>query len=217
MGAIQRPLGVEFPAQEWVDYGDGKRGVALLNVGHPGNVATADGTLMLSLMRAHDLGAYGFGGGYEPGVSSESGMQLGRQFTLNYALVPHKGGWQDARAYRDGMEFNNPLVVRKVADHAGKLPARWGLLDVSHPNVMLSALKPSADGATVLRVYETAGTDTPEVRVRFNAKLAGVREVNLMEDPIGEVPVAADDSIQFRLKPYEIKTFRFGLQPSFPN
>ena len=52
----------------------------MLNTGLPGNVST-DGTMMVSLLRAHTLGGYGFGGGYEPGMSSESGFQLGQERT----------------------------------------------------------------------------------------------------------------------------------------
>ena len=90
------PPAIEFPAQNWVDHGDGQHGLALLNIGLPGNVAT-DGTMMVSLLRAHTLGAYGFGGGYEPGMSSESGFQLGKERTMRYALVPHAGDWRTRR------------------------------------------------------------------------------------------------------------------------
>ena len=72
--------GVEHAAQHWVDYGDATRGVALLNFGLPGNLISGD-TLLLSLMRSHNLGGYGYGGGYEPGMSSESGFQLGKPLT----------------------------------------------------------------------------------------------------------------------------------------
>src|SRR5262249_7538571 len=94
-GAIKRPAGIEFPAQEWVDYSDGRHGLALLNVGLPGNLVT-DGTLMVSLLRAHTLGAYGFGGGYEPGMTSDTGFQLGKSRTMHYALLPHMGDWRSA-------------------------------------------------------------------------------------------------------------------------
>ncbi len=49
-GAVEQPEGIECPAQNWMDYGNGQHGVALLNRGIPGNNA-ADGTLLLSLMR----------------------------------------------------------------------------------------------------------------------------------------------------------------------
>ncbi|MBU4365727.1 MAG: hypothetical protein KKF10_01185, partial [Verrucomicrobia bacterium] len=66
-GAVSRPDGIEFPAQNWIDWGNGRQGVALLNRGLPGN-NVAGGTIMLSLMRSTSIVAYGFGGGYEPGM-----------------------------------------------------------------------------------------------------------------------------------------------------
>ena len=83
---------------------------------------------MLSLMRSARISAYPFFGGYEPGVSSDLGLELGAKRTFDYALVPHEGDWRAAEIYRAGWEFNNPLAVRKVSSHAGSLPKRWGLL-----------------------------------------------------------------------------------------
>ena len=179
-GAIVRPNAVEFPAQNWVDHSDGRRGLAVLNIGLPGNVAT-DGTLMVSLLRAHTLGAYGFGGGYEPGMSSETGLQLGKERTLRYALVPHNGDWRDAGIFREGLEFNHPLLCRQVAPHPGPLPKRWGLLDVSAPNVVVSSLKPGKEGTGLLRVYEAAGKSTAAVSIQLHAELLSANETNLME------------------------------------
>ena len=165
-GAIERPAAIEFPAQNWVDLSDGQRGFALLNEGPPGNVATA-GTLMLSLLRSHTLGSYGYIGGYEPGMSSDSGLQLGKQFRLHYAFFTHDGNWQTAQVWRDGQEFNHPLICRKATAHAGALPPRQGWLTISPPNVMLSACKPGPDGTVTLRVYEAAGQATAEARLQF--------------------------------------------------
>ena len=117
-GSIQRPAAIEFPAQNWIDYGNGQQGLALLNRGLPGNTVS-DGTMMLSLLRSTRIVAYGFGGGYEPGMSSDSGLQLGKEFTFDYALVPHAGDWRQAAIYREGMEFNQPLLACTLASHAG--------------------------------------------------------------------------------------------------
>ena len=213
-GALERPAGIEFPAQHWVDYSDGRRGVALLNFGLPGNLVT-DGTLMLSLLRSHNLGAYGFGGGYEPGMSSETGFELGQRRTFHYALVPHGGDWRQAAVYRAGWEFNHPLVVRKIAPHPGWLPSRWGLLEISTPNVVLTALKPGGDQTAVLRVYEAAGQATSGVKIRLHAKLAAAHEANLLEDTGRRLTVRAD-TVQFDLHPFEIKTLKLQFRPGKP-
>jgi alpha-mannosidase len=205
-GCLDRPSGIEFPAQNWVDYHDGQRGVALLNFGLPGNVES-EGTLMLSLLRSHNLGQYGFGGGYEPGMSSESGFELGKTRTFDYAVIPHAGDWRQAAVYRQGMEFNHPLVVSKTTPHAGTLPARWGLLEITRSNVVLTACKPGRDGSTVLRVYEAAGQPTAGVTLKFNWHVGTAWEANLLEDAGHRMPVR-DDTLQFDLHPFQIKTIK---------
>lgn len=208
-GAIERPAAIEFPAQNWADYGDGRRGVALLNRGMPGNLTT-DNTMMLSLARATAIVAYGFGGGYGPGMSSDSGFELGKPLSFDYAVVPHAGDWREAGVYRAGLEFNNPLLVRKALPHAGALPKRWGLLEISQPNAVLSALKPGPNGTAVARIYEAAGTASRDVKIGLRANVVSAEEVNLMEDPGRKLPVA-ENCVAVDLKPFEIKTLKFQL------
>lgn len=210
-GAIERPQRQEFPAQNWMDYGDGSHGLSLINKGIPGN-NVADGKLMLSLMRSARLISYGFIGGYEPGVGSDTGLGIGGKYTLDYALVPHSGDWRSGAPWRTGLEFNNPLIARTVASHPGDLPARWGLLDVSNDDVVTTALKPGKDGTVVLRVYEAAGKPNRGVRASWRVPVSQVREANLIEDA-GERIDAQPDSFTFDLKPYEIKTFKLTLKP----
>jgi alpha-mannosidase len=209
LGAIERPDEIEFPAQNWVDYGDGLRGLALLNIGLPGNLVT-EGTMMVSLLRAHGLGAYGFGGGYEPGMSSDSGFQLGQERTVRYALVPHAGDWCEAGVFRDGWELNHPLLCRQVHPHLGPLPRQWGLFDVSSRNVVASSLKPGRGGDLVLRVYEAAGKPAPSVKIKLHAKVLRASATNLMEDAGADLK-PENNVVRFDLHPYEIKTIRLRL------
>jgi alpha-mannosidase len=209
-GSIARPADQEFPAQNWIDYSAGGRGLALLNRGLPGNNA-ADGTLLLSLMRSTRLISYGAGGGFEPGTSSDSALELGKWMGFDYALVPHAGAWQDARVFRAGLEFNNPLIVRKTGVHAGAMPKLRSFLDVSNPHVVVSALKPSRGGEVAVRVYEAAGQPARSVRMHFARTVAAARAANLIEDPGEPLPVR-DNAVSFDLQPYEIKTFRLRLE-----
>jgi alpha-mannosidase len=209
-GAVEQPDGVEYPAQDWTDWSDATRGLAVLNSGQPGNVVS-DGTMMLSLMRAHNLGAYGFGGGLEPGMSSESGMQLGHEITIDYALRPHAGTWQQARVYQDGMAFNRPLIVRKAQRHPGKLPKRWSMLSVSQPNVVLSTLKPGGDGSLVVRVYEAEGKATSGASIHLASKVKRAESVNALEKPVDGAVRIENNDVTFDVRPFEIKTIRLWL------
>jgi alpha-mannosidase len=145
-------------------------------------------------------------------ISTDLGFELGVKRKFDYALVPHEGDWRAAEVYRAGWEFNNPLLVRKVAVHAGGLPKCWGLLEISQRDVVVSALKPGRDGRVVLRVYEAAGQPAGGVKVKLNAAVSSVREVNLLEDGSAELKVV-NDTFQFGLRPYEIKTFSLKLRP----
>jgi alpha-mannosidase len=166
--------------------------------------------MMVSLLRSHTLGAYGFGGGYEPGMSSETGLQLGKEITLHYALVPHDGDWREAAIYREGLEFNNPLVCRKITPHAGRLPKRWGLLEISHCNIALTALKPGDDGAIILRINEASGRPVSGVKIKLHAATTSAHECNLIEVSGRELKTA-DGTIEFDLRAFEIKTFELHL------
>jgi alpha-mannosidase len=211
-GAIERKGPQEFPAQNWFDYSDGKHGLALLNVGLPGSSVT-DNTLSLSLMRSARINSYGFIGGYEPGTSSDLGLELGQERVFQYALAPHTGNWQNAKVFRAGLEFNNPLVVRPLDQHPGKQANNWGFLDVSNANVVMSALMPAEDGGDlILRVYEAAGQAADAVKVHFTTPVASASEVNLMEDK-GRPVTIESNAIQFAMRPFEIKTFRLHPAP----
>jgi alpha-mannosidase len=232
-GAIDRPEGIEFPAQNWADYSgraggevdsvddmdnmDGRaarHGLAVLNRGLPGN-NVADGTMMLSLLRSTCIVAYGFFGGYEEGMSSATGFEQGKELAFDYALLPHAGDWRAAQVYRAGLEFNHPLLARPAAPHVGVLPSRWGLLRINRPNVVVSALKAGPAGSAILRLYEAAGQPAPGTRIEFSAPVLAVEEVNLMEDP-GQAlePAASGDAnaVQLDLQPFGIKTVKLMLQ-----
>lgn len=203
-GAIERPNGIEFPAQNWVDQGDEKHGLAVLNAGLPGHVVT-DGAVMVSVLRSHNLGAYGFGGGYEPGMSSEDAFQIGKERTVRYALLPHSGDWREAAAPRAGLEFNHPLIAGVVGVHEGTLLKSWGLIEVSAPNVVVSSLKPTRDGGIALRVYEAAGRPAAGTTIKLHADVVEAKEADLLESPKADSAVA-DGTIRIDLKPYQIKT-----------
>ena len=203
-GAVAHPEGVECPAQNWIDHSDGKQGIALLNRGLPGN-NVADDVMLLSLLRSATIGGYGFGGGYEPGMGSDSGLELGKQFSFDYAVLPHSGTWSEADIPREGLAFNHPLIAITTASGQGPLPVRWGLLEISSPDILVSAMKPGEHGGIVLRMYEAAGRPAEGVTLRLSVHAISAEEVNLMEDP-GRSLALDDSSLQLNFRPFEIKT-----------
>jgi len=209
-GAITRPDGIEFPAQNWIDYGDTGKGIALLNRGLPGN-NVADGVMMLSLMRSECISSYSYYGGYEPGMSSGTGFALGRELAFDYALTPHKWDWRTAGIHREGAAFNHPLIAMTAASHPGVLPDRWGFLEIDNPDIMVSAMKSGSGKSVILRAYETAGRESSNVTIKLRARIVSAEEVNLMEDPVRGLSVSGS-AVRLDFRPFEIKTIRFLLK-----
>jgi alpha-mannosidase len=85
------------------------------------------------------------------------------------------------------------------------------LLEVSPANVVLSSLKPAKDGGTVIRVYEASGQATTGAMIKLQAKVISANEANLMEDSGAKVKVQ-QNTLQFDLHPFEIKTFKVRLK-----
>ncbi len=202
-GAIERPVGVEYPAQHWVDYSDGKRGLALLNNGMPGNLVN-ENTLILSLLRSQTLGDY------NEGRTSESGYALGLPRTFRYALIPHGGDWREAGIYRTGSEFNNPLAAQKASPHPGALPAGWSLAQVSDPAVLLTCAKPGPGKSTILRVYEATGKPAKGVKLHVAANVTAAWEADLL-DRAGKKLKVEDNTLTLDLGAFEIKTVKVKL------
>jgi alpha-mannosidase len=202
-GSLERSAGVEFPVQNWIDWSDDRGGVALLNRGLPGNVVT-DGVVMVSLLRAVDLR------GYNEGRASETGFELNVPRTLAYSVVPHAAGVRRSDLVRRGLEFNRPLLARKVAAHAGSLPARRSGLEVSSPDVVVTAFKPGQGGTTILRLYEASGLPAPRVTLRFATRITEAERANLLEDAV--VLLSTDGAtLTLDLRPFEIATLRVRL------
>jgi alpha-mannosidase len=210
-GAIERPRG-EFPAQNWMDYGDGSIGLAILNRGLPGN-NVHDGVMMLSLLKCTALKeGYGEGGGYNRSMKSTDGYEIGVTHAFDYAILPHEGDWRDADLVRRGAEFNRPLLVRKARASSGSLPARYSFVQVEGCGDV-SSVRSEGDRVSI-RLYETNGLGG-ESRICFGSAIASASETNLIGQGAEPALVERDGrSVQCVLGPFEIKTFEVRFAAS---
>ncbi len=209
-GAIARPEG-EYPAQTWIDYSDtaAGRGLALLNRGMPGNNVSG-GVMMLSLLKCTALKeGYGEGGGFKLGVATEQGYEKGVRHLFRYALLPHAGGWREARVWQDGHGFNTPLIPVKTTAHAGPLPKALSWISVSDPRIVLSAVRRGRRGI-VVRVYETTGASIAEARLTLSFDAREVFETDLVERGEKRLELGGSGSrreLAFGLRGFQVKTF----------
>ncbi len=214
MGTIQRStLGEtpetkakwEVPSQYWADISSENvvapaeqqhsLGLAVLNDSKYGYDAKPD-CLRLTLLRSPNW----------PCPNSDRGHH---EFT--YRLVPHQGDWHEANIVQLAQELNNPLVL-----HCSPIPTKeHSYLQVSAPNIILSAFKRSQDqSGWVMRFYEAHGQTTEaEIEISLNLLQAeNIWECDLMENKNALLTIVKGTSnhLQVIFKPYEIKTFFYS-------
>lgn len=199
-GSVQRPTTrntpaeraqFEVPAQRWADISDSKHGFSLLNDSKYGYDAKGN-VLRLSLLRSPEW----------PDPHADEGHH---EFT--YSLYPHGGGWKDALTIRRGYELNYKLISLPYGKHEGALPAEHSFVQAQPDNVIVTAVKKAEDDdALIVRFYEWAGKEG-DVRLQLPPGAELASETDLMERPIGDIPVQTG-AVTIRTKPFEIKTVK---------
>jgi len=125
------------------------------------------------------------------------------RLTMRTRLHAHAGDWQQARAYRAGMELNAPLLGVPVSDPVTPkhLEPVASLCAGIPENVVVTAIKQAEDGqGSIVRGYEAAGQPAA-ASPRLVGAQGGLVEVNIVE----EQPKTVSQALW---QPYEIKTLR---------
>ena len=108
----------EVAGQRWADISNqaGDLGLTLLNDCKYG-YSYEQNTLRMSLIRGPRRGYPSMPDTW----SDQSDDPIVGIHHIKYALIPHRGSWQEANATRRGAEFNEPLLARSEPSHAGSL------------------------------------------------------------------------------------------------
>jgi alpha-mannosidase len=182
----------EVCAHRWVDIGDARHGVALLNDGKYGHSVT-ENVLGLSLLRS-------------PLYPDPDADQGHHRFT--YALMPHGDGLEASGVIEAASCLNRSPLVFAGRSGGTALPIR-----VEGQGFSLEALKKAEkEEAWIVRVVENRGLGTEGFVAPW--KDAQIAETDLMEWNDG--PAATLGSgWRFTLLPFEIKTFKIRLGHGF--
>lgn len=151
--------GATFPMQRFVDLSDGEAGLAVINDGLREYEVTRDSRrcVAVTLLRAFELALTTVSKRWE----RRSDMRLSQargEHEFRFLIYPHAGRWADAEVPRLAEELALELQPAQTGGHSGALPRRHSLLDVSPPNLVLSALKLAENGrGLTVRVYNPTG------------------------------------------------------------
>ncbi|ELW70646.1 Alpha-mannosidase 2C1 [Tupaia chinensis] len=193
----------EVWTHRWMDLSEHGFGLALLNDSKYG-ASVQGNTLSLSLLRAPKA----------PDATADMGRH---EFT--YALMPHKGCFQDAGVIRAAYGLNFPLLALPVP---GPAPApTWSAFSLSSPAVVLETVKQARGAAEnspqgralVLRLYEAHGGHV-DCWLHTSLPVQEAILCDLLErrDPAGHLPLQ-DARLKLTFSPFQVRSLMLVLQP----
>jgi len=203
IGTIRRdnnqPKLYEVPAQQWADITqtDNSYGVTVMSDYKMGWDKPADNQIRLTLMHTPETGR-----GYMDQATNDIGTH-----TFSYAISGHQGDWRNGASQWEATRLNQPLVAFTAPKHEGFLGKSFSMLSVSNDQVAVKALKQAENtDEIVVRVQELFGKDVNGVKIVFPAAVVSAREVNGIEETIGQA-VVENGQLVFDVKSYQPKTF----------
>ncbi|MEM3715912.1 MAG: glycoside hydrolase family 38 C-terminal domain-containing protein [Candidatus Bathyarchaeia archaeon] len=122
--------------------------------------------------------------------------------SFNLILLPHAGTWREAQTVKVASLLNVKPIALVEDNHEGSLPAIGSFIEVSHDNIVVSAIKKHEDSENIiLRCYESYGAETT---AEINFMLLGKRwtatfkphEIKTFLVPVGEGDVKEVDMLE---------------------
>ncbi len=200
------------PQRTWSDVSDGKMGLLVANRGLPEIevMRTESGVeVALTLLRAvgwlsrSDMSVrQGHAG---PGLPTPEAQCLGT-YTMDYALVPHAGGWHVA--FDEAHTFNAPMRVAATRAHPGTLPPDGTFAAISPDSLVFSTLKNAEDGqGLILRLWNTSA-EACEAQITLPSRFKTITQCNLAERDLASLERDAEGCVKFPVGGREVVTLR---------
>ena len=185
----------EVCGHKWADLSEGDFGVSLLNnckYGHD----IKDGNMRLTLLKST----------CDPNPDADKEIH-----NLTYSIYTHNGDWKEGKTSQKAYELNTPFITTVEEAHKGELPSTLSLAKVDKDNVMIEVIKKAEDSDDlIVRMYEFHNKRS-NVTLEFFKDIKEIKECNLLEKDLEELsPIG--NKVNFIIKPYEIKTFKFKLR-----
>jgi len=151
----------QYPNHRFVDVGDGKMGLALINDGIREYEAKddEDRTVYLTLLRGYVFRNSPIIDRWDIYPEMLLSQSLGEN-EWRYAIYPHEGTWEDAGVHCQADAFNLTLEVGQAGRHEGSLPWEMSFFSIEPTELAISALKKCEDRNTVIvRIFNPMGRD----------------------------------------------------------
>jgi alpha-mannosidase len=175
-----------YPNFGFAGLSDGRRGLAILNLGLPEYFVTGANhdILTLTVLRAMQLRRWPEG----VGDAQLAGAQYLGRLTVRYALYPHAGGWQEGKLWQAYRDFSRPLLCSEMigAVRTGKN----SLLALDAADLEVACVKKAERGdGLVVRIWNPTGAPQ-EGKLTLGLPFKSAVTTNLNEEPRPDAAVA---------------------------
>jgi alpha-mannosidase len=109
--------------------------------------------------------------------------------SIEYALLPHEGTWEEANTVRRGYEYNSPLIAIPTERHRGKGPAGQSLLGFRGAGLVVTAVKKAEESNAWIVTWYNISDQPQTAELTLPAKPKAIRLSNTMEEDGEGVPV----------------------------
>jgi len=177
-----------YPNFGFAGLSDGRRGLAVLNLGLPEYFVAGDESdiLTLTLFRAMQLRRWPEG----TGEAQWAGAQQLGQLTVRYAIYPHAGGWQEGKLWQAYRDFSRPLVCSEMI--GAVRTGRESLLALDAADLEVACVKKAErENGLVVRLWNPTGA-AQEGKLTLGLPFKSAVTTNLNEDP------RTDDAVKLR-------------------
>ena len=183
----------------WIDCADpeAKIGAALM-VDHTTSYSTAEGEPLALTAQYSGVGLWG------------RDYSLRGPTELHYAILPHRGGWQEGQVWTEADRWSEPLLTHELPKAETLAGLRQSLLTIEGGGWEIPAAF-IQDGKIFVRLFNPS-TQAKEKTIRYSAPLQHVEWVQLNGEQLRDIPWRRDSDGQAvfstRLPAFGVGTLR---------
>lgn len=206
----------EVPQRSFVDVSDEQGGLMIANRGLPEVAVVRDengeAKINLTLLRCvgwlsrDDLwNRVGHAG---PPLMTPDAQEL-RPYTFDFCIIPH--GPDFFEAVKLAQSFQTDLDVRTSSLHPGSLPAESAMVEVSHAEFMITAIKEAEDESGWVVRGVNLGDETIHLHLKPNMLNKSAHLVNLDESLVHDLVQHPDGSVELEVPSRRVISILFKI------
>ena len=206
----------EVPQRSFVDVSDEQGGLMIANRGLPEVAVVRDeaGNAIIDLTLLRSVGwlsrddLWNRVGHAGPPLMTPDAQEQ-RLYNFDFAIIPH--GPNFIEAVELAQAFQTDLDIRSSNLHTGSLPAVSSMVEVSHPEFMITAIKEAEDETGWVVRGVNLGDETITLRLKPNMQSTSAHLVNLDESLINDLVRQPNGDVELKVPARRIISVLFKI------